>query len=95
MTNLLEIHDLLIERDRKTVLEVEHLNVHVKEVLGVIGPNGAGKSTLLLAISHLIKPVRGQKRNASAWRALWHYGQRCYSWMNLSAPWMRQPVHAC
>jgi tungstate transport system ATP-binding protein len=60
MSDSLEIRDLLVRREKQTVLEIEHLTVTQGEVLAVIGPNGAGKSTLLLALSHLIKPVRGE-----------------------------------
>jgi ABC-type Fe3+/spermidine/putrescine transport system ATPase subunit len=62
MPPLLEIRDLLIHRNRRPVLEVEHLDVLDNETLAVIGPNGAGKSTLLLAVSQLIRPERGEIR---------------------------------
>lgn len=59
MPPILEIQDLLIERNRRPVLEVSRLDVLEKETLAVIGPNGAGKSTLLLALSRLIRPTQG------------------------------------
>ncbi|MBU4224370.1 MAG: ABC transporter ATP-binding protein, partial [Chloroflexi bacterium] len=60
MSALLEIRDLLVRREKQTVLEIDQLRVQEGEVLAVIGPNGAGKSTLLLALSRLIKPARGE-----------------------------------
>ena len=60
MPPLLEIRNLLIRRNRRPVLEVEHLDVLENETLAVIGPNGAGKSTLLLAVSQLLRPERGE-----------------------------------
>ncbi len=62
MTALLEIRDLVIRREKKTVLHVKHLAVEKGEVLAVVGPNGAGKSTLLLAIARLIKTEQGGVR---------------------------------
>jgi molybdopterin-binding protein len=62
MAPILEVHDLLIERNRRAVLDVPRLDVFEKETLAVIGPNGAGKSTLLLALSCLIRPARGTLR---------------------------------
>ena len=60
MTPLLEIRHLLIQRNKQSVLEVEHLAVERGSVLAVVGPNGAGKSTLLLAQARLIRPERGE-----------------------------------
>jgi len=61
MTSMvLEVHDLIIKRDGRAILNVDHLQVHQGEVLAVIGPNGAGKSTLLLALSRLLNPDSGQ-----------------------------------
>ncbi len=62
MPPILEIHDLLVERNHRPVLEVPHLDVLENETLAVIGPNGAGKTTLLLALSRLIRPARGEIR---------------------------------
>ena len=60
MSDLLAIRDLLVCREKQTVLEIDQLSVREGEVLAVIGPNGAGKSTLLLALSRLIRPARGE-----------------------------------
>jgi molybdopterin-binding protein len=62
MPPILEIHDLLVERNRRPVLTVPRLDVLEHETLAVIGPNGAGKSTLLLVLSQLIRPARGEIR---------------------------------
>jgi molybdopterin-binding protein len=62
MPPILEIRDLLVQRNRRSVLEVERLEVMENETLAVIGPNGAGKSTLLLALSRLLRPERGEIR---------------------------------
>ncbi len=62
MPPILEVHDLLVERNRRPVLEVPHLDVLENETLAVIGPNGAGKTTLLLALSRLLRPARGEIR---------------------------------
>ncbi|MCJ7584151.1 MAG: ABC transporter ATP-binding protein [Anaerolineales bacterium] len=60
MSDLLAIRDLLVCREKQTVLEIDRLSVKKGEVLAVIGPNGAGKSTLLLTLSRLIRPARGE-----------------------------------
>jgi molybdopterin-binding protein len=59
-TNLLEINNLVVRREKRTVLDVPSLQVVEGQVLAVIGPNGAGKSTLLLAMARLIKLDSGQ-----------------------------------
>jgi tungstate transport system ATP-binding protein len=59
-TPVLEVHELIIERGGREILNLDHLQVHKGETLAVIGPNGAGKSTLLLALSHLIKKTSGE-----------------------------------
>jgi tungstate transport system ATP-binding protein len=59
MTALLEIHDLLIQRQGQPVLSIDRLDVEGGEILAVIGPNGAGKSTLLLALARLLQPTTG------------------------------------
>jgi tungstate transport system ATP-binding protein len=59
MTCLIEIRDLLIWREKRVVLEIDHLDIERGETLAVAGPNGAGKSTLLLLLAHLLKPSHG------------------------------------
>jgi len=49
-----------VEKGRRTVLDVESLDVRAGEVLAVVGPNGAGKSTLISVLGLLEKPKRGE-----------------------------------
>ena len=56
---MIEIRDLLVRRDGRPVLAIDHLHIERGEVLAVLGPNGAGKTTLLLALARLLKPERG------------------------------------
>jgi len=56
---VIEIRDLLVRRDGRPVLTIDHLRIERSEVLAVLGPNGAGKTTLLLVLARLLKPERG------------------------------------
>jgi tungstate transport system ATP-binding protein len=56
---VIEIRDLLVRRDGRPVLAIDHLRIGRDEVLAVLGPNGAGKTTLLLVLARLLKPERG------------------------------------
>jgi len=60
MTNIIEIKNLLIQRNGRDALIINSLEIKRGETLAVVGPNGAGKSTLLLALARLIKPTRGE-----------------------------------
>ena len=62
MTHIIEIRDLLVQREKRVVLEIESLNIKRGETLAVIGPNGSGKSTLLLVLARLLKAERGEIR---------------------------------
>ncbi|MBN2386104.1 MAG: ATP-binding cassette domain-containing protein [Anaerolineales bacterium] len=59
MSTLIEIRDLLVQRGRIPVLEIEHLLIPRGTVTALVGANGAGKTTLLLVLARLLKPVRG------------------------------------
>jgi tungstate transport system ATP-binding protein len=59
---MIQIRDLLIQRNGRDALRVDALDIARGETLAVVGPNGAGKSTLLLALAHLIRPARGEIR---------------------------------
>jgi tungstate transport system ATP-binding protein len=59
---MIEIRDLLVQRNGREVLNIESLEIQRGETLGVVGPNGAGKSTLLLTLAQLLKPARGEIR---------------------------------
>lgn len=57
---MIQIRNLLIQRNRRHVLEVASLDIQRGETLTVVGPNGAGKSTLLLALARLLRPAQGE-----------------------------------
>jgi tungstate transport system ATP-binding protein len=57
--NMIEIRNLLIQRNKRDVLKIDSLDIQRGETLAVVGPNGAGKSTLLLALARLLKPAAG------------------------------------
>ncbi len=57
---MIEISNLLIQRNGRDSLRVDALHIQRGETLAVVGPNGAGKSTLLLALAHLLKPTKGE-----------------------------------
>lgn len=61
-TPILEVEDIIIQRDGKMVLQIDHFEVEPGITLAIIGPNGAGKSTFLLALARLLKPVSGQMK---------------------------------
>ena len=56
---MIQIRDLLVQRNGQDVLRIDALDIARGETLTVVGPNGAGKSTLLLVLAHLLRPVRG------------------------------------
>ena len=56
---LIELCDVAIDRDERTILDVPSLILHEGTVLAVLGRNGAGKSTLLRAMGGLVEPTRG------------------------------------
>ena len=56
---LIELCDVAIDRDGRTILDVPNLKLHDGTVLAALGRNGAGKSTLLRAIGGLVEPTRG------------------------------------
>src|SRR5512132_1367327 len=56
---MIQIRNLLIQRNDLAVLRVDSLEIQRGETLTVVGPNGAGKSTLLLALARLLSPSQG------------------------------------
>lgn len=56
---MIQIRDLLVQRNGRDTLRVDSLDIQRGETLAVVGPNGSGKSTLLLALARLLKPSRG------------------------------------
>lgn len=59
---LIEIRNLLVQRNGREVLNIDSLDIRRGETLGVVGPNGAGKSALLLTLAQLLKPASGEIR---------------------------------
>ena len=57
---MIEIRNLLVQRNKLDVLRVDSLEIEPGETLAIVGPNGAGKSTLLLVLAHLLKPAHGE-----------------------------------
>jgi len=58
--NMIQIRDVVINRNERAVLQVDSLDIQRGETLTVVGPNGAGKSTLLLALARLLRISRGE-----------------------------------
>src|ERR1041384_7748151 len=56
---MIQIRDLFIQRNGRTTLQIDWLDIQRGETLTIVGPNGAGKSTLLLALARLLKPSHG------------------------------------
>src|SRR5918995_253847 len=71
---MIQIRDLLIERNGRDVLRIDSLDIQRGETLTVVGPNGSGKSTLLLALARLLKPAHGdilyEGRSLKQWNEL-------------------------
>ena len=59
---MMELEQVAILRNGRTVLEEVRLAVPPGEIWGVVGPNGGGKSSLLLAMAGLLLPQRGEVR---------------------------------
>lgn len=56
---IIQLEKIQLQKQYKSILEVDNFQVNEGEVFGVIGPNGAGKSTLLKVMSFLEKPTSG------------------------------------
>lgn len=57
--NLLEVNNLSVALDDKTVFENVSFSLKPEEVLAIIGPNGAGKSVLLKTLLGFYEPRMG------------------------------------
>ncbi|MDB5763258.1 MAG: livF [Herminiimonas sp.] len=60
MKEILRISDLAVSYGHIEAVKGIDLVLNEGEITALVGANGAGKSTALLAISGLLKPVRGQ-----------------------------------
>src|SRR6266487_4942875 len=56
---MIQIRDLIIQRNGVDALYIDSLDIQRGETLTIVGPNGAGKSTLLLVLARLLRPSRG------------------------------------
>jgi tungstate transport system ATP-binding protein len=63
---LYELNGVVKRIGPRTVLAVDHLEVHRGETLAIVGPSGAGKSTLLRLLNFLDTPSEGVIRFAGA-----------------------------
>ena len=52
--SILEVKDLRINIEQRTILEKVSFSIRKGEVLAIVGPNGAGKSTLFRALLGLV-----------------------------------------
>jgi len=57
---MLEISNLKKTYADRTVVNIEALQIHTGETIGLVGNNGAGKTTLFRMLLDLIRPTEGQ-----------------------------------
>lgn len=60
MKNYIELNDVTVRRNGKTILSQIDLTISPGKILAVLGPNGAGKSSLLELLLGDNKPSSGQ-----------------------------------
>jgi len=60
MDKLLNLHNVGVIRDGRTIFQSDDLHIPLTGITALIGPNGAGKTTLLRLIHGLIEPSIGQ-----------------------------------
>ncbi|MED4228843.1 ATP-binding cassette domain-containing protein [Neobacillus cucumis] len=60
MNPLMELKNVTITAQHKTILDIPAFPVNNGEFLGIMGPNGAGKSSLLKVLSLLEKQTSGE-----------------------------------
>jgi zinc transport system ATP-binding protein len=63
---VIEVDDVWVRLNGRTVLEGVNLAIHPEEFYAIIGPNGGGKTTLLRVILGLLQPCRGEVRIPAA-----------------------------
>jgi ABC-type Mn2+/Zn2+ transport system ATPase subunit len=61
---LVELRDAVFGYGTRPVVQVEALELHAGQCLGIFGPNGAGKTTLVRGITGLLAPMRGRVRKS-------------------------------
>lgn len=57
---LYRLHDVQKVLGRRTVLDIQSLEIPARRVIALVGPNGAGKTTLLEILAFLSAPTRGR-----------------------------------
>jgi len=60
MNPVVELKNIWVHYEDKSILEGINLIVKENDFLGIIGPNGGGKTTLLKVVLGLIKPNKGE-----------------------------------
>ena len=60
MSNILEIHDLVVSYGGIEAVKGIDLTVEESKIVTLIGSNGAGKSTTLKAVAGLVRPKSGE-----------------------------------
>ena len=59
MKKIININDLTVKLNNKTILENINLTLHGPKIIALVGANGAGKSTLFKSIMGIINPSDG------------------------------------
>ncbi len=62
MNPILEIKNLTVKIDSRTILEDINIEVNKGEIIAILGPNGGGKTTLIKTCLGFIKPFNGYVR---------------------------------
>ncbi|MBU4690877.1 ABC transporter ATP-binding protein [Mycoplasma zalophi] len=57
--NLIEIKNLEFKYDKKSILNIDELEILKDKITVLLGPSGSGKTTLLNLISGYLKPTKG------------------------------------
>src|SRR5699024_10794012 len=61
---LLSVHDLqhevkLLNKERRTVLDIDQITIHEGDQIAIVGNNGAGKKTFMNSLAGIIRPKQG------------------------------------